>query len=287
MPTPFLLDEAPVNQSLTPVSSTPFAFCPFHLVSWTNRNLTMFFEEKRSQVVSAMLKGLKNRDDKGTTDEISSVSARPNAKRRGINLGPVEIISGASVGPAKMFGAARSRQILGRPEMATPVQSWRKSCYWKLQGIYEAKAGTGKGFSSVSPKPRNIRVKFEFKNSRQATTTILSRKALKKADYDNDLNSGQIPSVRNRSLLESDDERDERLKHRLMASKELHPALISPECEYKVLQWLIGGLLAVVLKPREVQCPLVRRLARELLIMRDHSTNACNCTHKPQALADG
>ncbi|GER49544.1 protein translocase subunit SecA [Striga asiatica] len=27
---------------------------------------------------------------------------------------------------------------------------------------------------------------------------------------------------------------DERLKHHLMASKELHPALISPECEYKV-----------------------------------------------------
>ncbi|GFY95063.1 phox domain-containing protein [Actinidia rufa] len=30
------------------------------------------------------------------------------------------------------------------------------------------------------------------------------------------------------------EERDERLKHHLMASKELHPALISPECEYKV-----------------------------------------------------
>lgn len=30
------------------------------------------------------------------------------------------------------------------------------------------------------------------------------------------------------------DERDERLKHHLIASKELHPALISPECEYKV-----------------------------------------------------
>lgn len=32
----------------------------------------------------------------------------------------------------------------------------------------------------------------------------------------------------------SSEERDERLKHHLMASKELHPALISPECEYKV-----------------------------------------------------
>ncbi|XP_015574610.2 uncharacterized protein LOC8275559 [Ricinus communis] len=63
----------------------------------------------------------------------------------------------------------------------------------------------------------------------------------------------------------STDERDERLKHHLMASKELHPALISPESEYKVLQRLIGGVLAVVLRPRESQCPLVRTIARELV----------------------
>ncbi|CAM8977284.1 unnamed protein product [Rhodiola kirilowii] len=63
----------------------------------------------------------------------------------------------------------------------------------------------------------------------------------------------------------SSEERDERLKHHLMASKELHPALISPECEYKVLQRLIEGVLAVVLGPREAQCPLVRCIARELV----------------------
>ncbi|KAK6143507.1 hypothetical protein DH2020_023855 [Rehmannia glutinosa] len=63
----------------------------------------------------------------------------------------------------------------------------------------------------------------------------------------------------------SSEERDERLKHHLMASKELHPALVSPECEYKVMQQLIDGLLAVVLRPREAQCPLVRCIARELL----------------------
>ncbi|PIN08680.1 hypothetical protein CDL12_18745 [Handroanthus impetiginosus] len=63
----------------------------------------------------------------------------------------------------------------------------------------------------------------------------------------------------------SSKERDERLKHHLLASKQLHPALISPDCEYKVLQRLMGGLLAVVLRPREAQCPLVRCIARELL----------------------
>ncbi|KAJ7946009.1 Phox-associated domain,Sorting nexin [Quillaja saponaria] len=63
----------------------------------------------------------------------------------------------------------------------------------------------------------------------------------------------------------SSEERDLRLKHHLMNSKELHPALLSPESEYKVLQRLMGGVLAVVLRPREAQCPVVRSIARELL----------------------
>ncbi|XP_010912391.1 uncharacterized protein [Elaeis guineensis] len=61
------------------------------------------------------------------------------------------------------------------------------------------------------------------------------------------------------------EERDERLKCHLIASKELHPALLSPECEHKVLQRIVGGVLAIVLRPQEAQCPLVRCLSRELL----------------------
>ncbi|KAL4302454.1 hypothetical protein GQ457_10G021180 [Hibiscus cannabinus] len=63
----------------------------------------------------------------------------------------------------------------------------------------------------------------------------------------------------------SSEERNERLKHHLMDSEELHPALISPESEYKVIQRLIGGVLAAVLRPREAQCPLVRTIAREIV----------------------
>ncbi|XP_065011224.1 uncharacterized protein LOC135583383 isoform X4 [Musa acuminata AAA Group] len=63
----------------------------------------------------------------------------------------------------------------------------------------------------------------------------------------------------------SSEERDEKLKRHLMASKELHPALFSPESEYKVLQRIVGGVLSLALKPREAQCPLVRCLCRELL----------------------
>ncbi|KAL9231614.1 hypothetical protein vseg_006817 [Gypsophila vaccaria] len=63
----------------------------------------------------------------------------------------------------------------------------------------------------------------------------------------------------------SSEERDERLKHHLMSSNALHPALISSENEYRFLQRLVGGLLGIVLRPREAQCPLVRCIAREFV----------------------
>ncbi|KAK7407740.1 hypothetical protein VNO78_09785 [Psophocarpus tetragonolobus] len=66
-------------------------------------------------------------------------------------------------------------------------------------------------------------------------------------------------------LTLSSEERDERLKFHLLNSKELHPALISPESEYKVLQKLMSGLLATVLRKGEAQCPVVRSIAREIL----------------------
>ncbi|XP_028777081.1 uncharacterized protein LOC114733751 isoform X2 [Neltuma alba] len=66
-------------------------------------------------------------------------------------------------------------------------------------------------------------------------------------------------------LTLSSEERDERLKYHLLNSKELHPALVSPESEYKVLQRLMGGVIAIVLRQREAQCPVIRSIARELL----------------------
>ncbi|QCD89392.1 hypothetical protein DEO72_LG4g336 [Vigna unguiculata] len=66
-------------------------------------------------------------------------------------------------------------------------------------------------------------------------------------------------------LTLSSEERDERLKFHLLNSKELHPALISPESEYKVLQRLMSGILATVLRKREAQCPVIRCIAREIL----------------------
>ncbi|XP_006663235.1 uncharacterized protein LOC102714235 isoform X2 [Oryza brachyantha] len=63
----------------------------------------------------------------------------------------------------------------------------------------------------------------------------------------------------------SSEERDERLKQHLIVSQELHPALLSSEHEYKVLQEIVGGVLALVLRPQDAQSPLVRCFSRELL----------------------
>ncbi|EOA29799.1 hypothetical protein CARUB_v10012892mg [Capsella rubella] len=63
----------------------------------------------------------------------------------------------------------------------------------------------------------------------------------------------------------SSEQRDERLKFHLIDSGELYPALVSPESEYKVLQKMVDGILSVLLRPQEAQCPLVRTIAREIV----------------------
>ncbi|KAL0717161.1 hypothetical protein Bca4012_066483 [Brassica carinata] len=63
----------------------------------------------------------------------------------------------------------------------------------------------------------------------------------------------------------SSEKRDEMLKRHLMTYGELYPALVSKESEHKVLQKIVAGILSLVLRPRESQCPLVQTIARELL----------------------
>ncbi|PWZ28169.1 Sorting nexin-13 [Zea mays] len=63
----------------------------------------------------------------------------------------------------------------------------------------------------------------------------------------------------------SSEEIDERLKQHLIVSQELHPALLSSEHEYKVLQEIVGGIMALVLRPQDAQSPLVRCFSRELM----------------------
>ncbi|KAL6553552.1 hypothetical protein OROGR_007394 [Orobanche gracilis] len=113
-------------------------------------------------------------------EEVSSMGERTKVQRKGVSLGPVEIVSGArrgtSIGPSEIFGATKLKQM-GKQDLTTPTQSRRKSCFWKLQDIGEE----GRS-SSLSPKSRKVGLKTQVTTSRQAVTTISSRKGLKKDD---------------------------------------------------------------------------------------------------------
>ncbi|KAH7443476.1 hypothetical protein KP509_02G036500 [Ceratopteris richardii] len=62
----------------------------------------------------------------------------------------------------------------------------------------------------------------------------------------------------------STEAREESLKLVLRKSNKLHPALFSPDSE-QVLQQLMSGVVAILLRPEDAQCSLLRGLARELL----------------------
>ncbi|KAB1209967.1 hypothetical protein CJ030_MR6G020111 [Morella rubra] len=98
-------------------------------------------------------------------------SAKPKINRRGVSLGPSEI-----------FAAARARQPWKHEiTPVQPIQNRRKSCYWKLQDIDELNATKERGKSaSVSPKSRKIMSKLQ--SSRQAATTVGSKRPVKKED---------------------------------------------------------------------------------------------------------
>ncbi|KAI5079555.1 hypothetical protein GOP47_0005034 [Adiantum capillus-veneris] len=71
-------------------------------------------------------------------------------------------------------------------------------------------------------------------------------------------------SIRRFESLSSED-REKELKLALSKGNQLHPALSSPDSECKVLQKLMGGMVAIVLRPQDAQCVLMKGLARELL----------------------
>ncbi|KAH7301359.1 hypothetical protein KP509_23G021800 [Ceratopteris richardii] len=71
-------------------------------------------------------------------------------------------------------------------------------------------------------------------------------------------------SIRRFESLSSED-REKELKLALAKGNQLHPALASEDSECKVLQRLMGGMVAIILRPHDAGCALVRGLARELL----------------------
>ncbi|KAL1544267.1 hypothetical protein AAHA92_21140 [Salvia divinorum] len=110
-------------------------------------------------------------------------------------------------------------------------------------------------------------VDFQWKTQRSDLVELLTRDIVDLiGDHIDLIRRNQTDIGRDVMGTLSSEERDEKLKRHHMASKELHPALISPVCEYKIgNQQLMGGLLAAVLRPTEARCPLIRCIARELL----------------------
>ncbi|OMO96414.1 hypothetical protein CCACVL1_04964 [Corchorus capsularis] len=99
-------------------------------------------------------------------------SAKGKLNRRGVSLGPAEI-----------YSATKSRQLT-KQDTITPVQSIqsrRKSCFFKLEGIDEGKVTRERGKSlSLSPKSRKTVSKVQA--PKPAATTVGSKRAVKKED---------------------------------------------------------------------------------------------------------
>ncbi|KAI4323586.1 hypothetical protein L6164_023180 [Bauhinia variegata] len=105
-------------------------------------------------------------------EETPLSSSKPKLNRRGVSLGPAEIVAGT-----------RSR-VPGKLEI-TPlqsIQSRRKSCFWKLQEIDEEKDVSERRKSlSLSPKSR-LKTGGKIQVQKQAATTGGSKKLAKKED---------------------------------------------------------------------------------------------------------
>ncbi|KAM1015834.1 hypothetical protein ACFX2J_045305 [Malus domestica] len=131
--------------------------------------------EKRGRVVAAKFmepkQSVKNLDGLKKIESLM-MSVRPKVNRRGMSLGPSEIIAGAEF--------RRPSKLEITPVQAT--QSRRKSCFWKLQDIDELRATKERGKSlSLSPKSRKTVSKVQA--PKQAATTVGgSKRPVKKED---------------------------------------------------------------------------------------------------------
>lgn len=142
--------------------------------------------EKRGRIVAAKFMEQKQ-SVKGAGDGVKKIEEASGVStkfdRRGLSLGPSEIVAGVrrgmSLGPSEIAAAGRIRK-LGNPEV-TPVsiQNRRKSCFWKLEDIDEAKVTKERG-KSMTVSPRNRKIVSKTQPPKQAATTIASKKPVKK-----------------------------------------------------------------------------------------------------------
>jgi len=166
--------------------------------------------EKQGKIVASKFKdppkqSVKACDEQNKIEESMCVSAKLKTARRGLSVGPAEIIRGArrgiSLGPVEIYSAAKLKQ-LGTQDITTPAPppSRRKSCYWKLQDIDELRVAKERGKSlTLSPKSR-AKTASKMQALKQAATTLGSKKAVKKED-------GIICSIQPKKLFTKDGEK--------------------------------------------------------------------------------
>ncbi|XP_010689823.2 uncharacterized protein LOC104903484 [Beta vulgaris subsp. vulgaris] len=156
------------------------------------RNAKMM--EKRGRIIAAKFmdppkQSNKSFNEQSKIEESMSLSAKLKTPRRGLSMGPAEIMRGVrrgiSLGPAEIYSATKLKQF-GKQEMTTPVQksaNRRKSCYWKLHDIDELRVTKERGKSmSLSPKGRSKTGSKAQQVPKQAATTVGAKKTMKKED---------------------------------------------------------------------------------------------------------
>ena len=142
--------------------------------------------EKRGRIVAAKFMEQKQ-SVKGAGDGVKKIEeasgGRTKVDRRGMSLGPSEIVSGVrrgmSLGPSEIAARGRIRQLANPEVTPVSIQNRRKSCFWKLEDIDEAKVTKERG-KSMTVSPRNRKIISKAQASKQAVTTIASKKPVKK-----------------------------------------------------------------------------------------------------------
>ncbi|KAK9676965.1 hypothetical protein RND81_11G112800 [Saponaria officinalis] len=178
--------------------------------------------EKRGRIMASKFmdvakQGVRISDEERKREELMNVSGKPKTPRRGVSLGPAEIMRGmrrgVSLGPSEIWSGTRLKNS-GRQEI-TPMQpsaNRRKSCYWKLQDIDELRVTKERGKSmSVSPKSRGKSVS-KPQVPVKAATTIGVRKTVKKEE-------GLMSSIEPKKLFVKDGEKSVSCKKPLKSGR--------------------------------------------------------------------
>ncbi|KAH7532939.1 hypothetical protein FEM48_Zijuj04G0076600 [Ziziphus jujuba var. spinosa] len=147
---------------------------------------TKTIDKREKKIVAAKFMESAKQSVKNSDGLPPSSTSKTKLYRRGMSLGPSEIVAGTGL------------RRLSRHEITTitpiqPIQSRRKSCFWKLQDIDELRVTKERRKSlSLSPKSRKIVPKIQ--PPKQALTSVSSKRPVKKED-------GVIASVQPKKLF--------------------------------------------------------------------------------------